>query len=74
MTTGMLWYDKDPTKKISEKILSAVNYYQQKYGIKPNICFIHPRLRDNNLAPEVNLEIQYNFSISPDHIWIGTHD
>jgi hypothetical protein len=72
MTTGMLWFDNDPQRKITEKINQAARYYLLKYGSQPTLCFVHPKLQDTSFENELGLEVQYNAAISPDHIWIGS--
>jgi hypothetical protein len=42
MDIGMLWFDNDKTDDLEIKVKRAVNYYQKKYGQKPNICFVNP--------------------------------
>ena len=42
MNAGMLWFDNDPKTALSTKIEKAANYYQKKYGRKPNLCLINP--------------------------------
>ncbi len=71
MATGMLWFDNDPQLKITEKINQAAKYYQQKYGSWPTLCFVNPNLNDSSFENEFELEVQFNYAISPDHIWIG---
>lgn len=72
MKTGMLWFDNDPHRNLREKIQQAANYYQQKYGSQPTVCFVHPRLQEIAFETDINLEVKFNQAISPDHIWIGT--
>lgn len=42
MKEGLLWYDGDPGRNLSEKIKRAAQRYRQKYGAAPNICYVHP--------------------------------
>ena len=42
MKEGLLWYDDDPGRDLSEKIRRAAQRYQQKFGARPNICYVHP--------------------------------
>ncbi|PKO17813.1 MAG: hypothetical protein CVU39_04840 [Chloroflexi bacterium HGW-Chloroflexi-10] len=71
MTTGMLWYDDDPKRKLNDKIQLASNYYQEKYGSQPTLCFVHPKLKESSEDNSPGLEIQYNFAVAPNHIWVG---
>jgi len=38
MSTGMLWFDNDPKLDLPAKIQRAIEYYQKKYGQKPDLC------------------------------------
>ena len=42
MDIGMLWFDNDKQTDLPSKIENAAEYYLNKYGIQPNVCFIHP--------------------------------
>ena len=44
MKQGMLWYDNINGRKLNERIELAVNYFTQKYGKKPEQCFVHPAM------------------------------
>lgn len=48
MNTGMLWFDNDPKTALAVKIERAVEYYQKKYGRKPNLCLIHPNALESS--------------------------
>jgi hypothetical protein len=71
MATGMIWFDNDPQKNINEKIRLAVQYYQNKFGSQPTLCFLHPGCRGKFLKVESGIEIEFNLGLSPDHIWVG---
>ena len=75
MQTGMLWLDnsKDPLLK---KIQKAIQYYQKKYGRKPELCLIHPSILEDGKAPEEieGLVIRPYKYISPGHFWIGIEE
>jgi hypothetical protein len=42
MNIGMLWFDNDPKADLPAKIERAAKYYQNKYGKRPTLCFVHP--------------------------------
>ena len=44
MDVGMLWFDNDRRKDLSSKVTRAANYYREKYGRAPNVCFVHPSM------------------------------
>lgn len=48
MTGGLLWFDDNPMRKIEEKVRRAAARYQQKFGSRPNVCYVHPSLLGGN--------------------------
>ena len=74
MISGMLWYDNDQKKDINSKILTAVNYYKNKYGAEPNYCLLNSKtgsLQDINIE---NINIAISDSILIHHFLIGKDD
>jgi len=78
MNIGMLWYDNDQTSEIITKIQRAANYYQEKYGADPNICFVNPGMLKQETQNKVQkkssngkITIKTSPSILPNHFWIG---
>ena len=74
MERGMLWFDNDPKTGLIAKISQAANYYQKKYGIAPNLCFVHPSMLPNQPAQEGRITIRPYRSVLPGHLWIGLAD
>ncbi len=71
MNIGMLWFDNDPQRDLTAKVRRAADYYRQKYGATPNVCFVHPSML-NGQKPEAGLvAIKTNGSVLPNHFWIG---
>ena len=75
MHTGMLWFDNS-SAALSVKIQKAVDYYEKKYGRKPDLCLVHPSmLEQNQRSLEVNkLTVRPYRPVVPGHIWIGIED
>ncbi len=71
MTTGMLWYDHESSKSINEKIDIAANYFQEKFGIFPTLCYLNPSLNNENLKSTKIIEIKFERGINPNQIWLG---
>lgn len=70
METGMLWFDNDPRSDLSAKVVRAADYYQRKYGKKPEVCFVHPSAVKDN-PPAAGIEIRSSQMVLPNHFWIG---
>ena len=73
MNIGMLWFDNDNKTELTVKIKRAVDYYQQKYGQIPNLCFVHPSMLPANSKPEAGLELRTTRSVLPNHFWLGVN-
>lgn len=71
MYIGMLWFDNDPKATLDAKIARAVEYYENKYGKKPNLCFVHPSMLS---AGEMPIEVRGNKHVRPNHFWIGMNN
>ena len=86
MEIGMLWFDNDKKSDYEEKIERAAEYYRDKYGKSPNLCFIHPCMVPNNKSQEIDncklpidiptlksqgVEIRISKTMLPNHFWIG---
>jgi len=44
MNVGMLWFDNDPSVLMTAKVARAAKYYENKYGLQPTLCFVHPSM------------------------------
>lgn len=83
MNVGMLWFDNDPKTELDDKIERAANYYREKYGNRPTVCFVHPSMMCIEVSPtgadsersesrmSNGLELRSNRSVLPNHFWIG---
>ncbi len=75
MNVGMLWFDADGVATLGEKISRAADYYQAKYGRRPNICFAHPRTLGEGFPDEAGgLNIRSSISVLPNHFWLGIQE
>ena len=71
MNTGMLWFDNDPKVDLVTKIQRATEYYQNKYGQKPDLCYVHPSMIAEKKQRAVGIEVQSNQMVLPNHLWLG---
>jgi hypothetical protein len=86
MDIGMLWFDNDKKSDYEAKIERAATYYRKKYGMTPNLCFVHPCMIPNNgsraadkAGPKAEtpslhsqgVEIRTSKTMLPNHFWIG---
>lgn len=73
MHTGMLWFDNDQKSTLETKIKKAVEYYQKKYGNKPDLCLVHPSMMTGTIDMDMITVRPYR-PVLPGHIWIGIED
>jgi hypothetical protein len=83
MDIGMLWFDNDRKADLNIKVNRAITYYQKKYGLKPNLCFVNPCMISTNgngndglksngkIKMENGIEIRESISLLPNHFWLG---
>lgn len=74
MNVGMLWFDNDPKKTLTAKIIDAADYYRQKYGgVVPNMCLVNPGMTGVELKVG-RVTVRPLRSILPGHLWIGVEE
>jgi hypothetical protein len=82
MEIGMLWFDNDAQANMPSKVEKAARYYLQKYGVDPDVCYVHPQMiaggngKGNGKNGGEPLQIGRvavfkNEGVLPDHLWIG---
>lgn len=72
MKSGLLWYDAS-SKDMDAKILQAATRYQQKFGVKPDTCFLNPG-DVPKARPVPGIQIHPKATIMPNHIWLGVSE
>jgi hypothetical protein len=72
MDIGMLWYDGDAKRELKEKISRAMDYYRQKYGAQPNVCYVNPALlAEGKDALTMGVQLRPSRTVLRDHFWLG---
>jgi len=87
MNIGMMWFNDNPKIPLATKVLEAAEYYQTKYGQKPDLCLVSPAMyeqiqkksvegRSNELVEgkQGKIIIRALRSILPGHLWIGVDE
>jgi len=73
MDIGMLWYDDSPTG-LKERVERAADYYIEKHGRQPNLCFVHPDMLKTEEGKAKGVVIRKGKGIMPGHFWIGVDE
>ncbi|MEW6180435.1 MAG: hypothetical protein AB1522_10950 [Chloroflexota bacterium] len=74
MNIGMLWFDNDQKADLLTKIKRAADYYEKKYGVRPDLCFVHPSMLNEESVSRNGIVIKPNRRILPNHFWLGVQD
>ena len=70
MDTGLLWYD-DSQADFATKVLEAKERYEEKFGRKPNCCYVHPDSLPKEPIPANGIKVLPSAAVLPNHFWIG---
>lgn len=71
MNVGMLWFDKDASVRVADRVSKAAEYYHKKYGKQPNICYVHPKLLEDEKLQIDQVMVKTSLTIQPNYFWIG---
>jgi hypothetical protein len=84
MKEGLLWYDDNPGRDLAEKIGPAVRRYRRKFGVAPNVCYVHASALatagsagpgGNGHEREVNgVRVAPLPSVLRHHFWVGREE
>ena len=76
MREGLLWYDDDPARDLTEKIGRAARRYRQKFGTSPDVCYVHPSaVSGNGKGRRVGkLHVAPLPSVLRHHFWLGREE
>jgi len=69
MPWGLLWYAADGA--LEDRIQRAAVRYMEKYGSKPNTCFVHPELLRGEMFNMPGYRVIPHHTVLKDHLWIG---
>ena len=71
MDIGMLWLDDDKQRPFEEKMKRASDYYREKYGRFPELCFVNTSMLAEEKKKVGRIEVQPTKNILPNHFWLG---
>lgn len=68
---GLLWFDSDPKRKTSEKIIQAADRFQAKLKQKPTVCYLNPAEFDESQIEVEGIEVRPGNNILRHHFLLG---
>ena len=51
MKAGLLWYDDDRGRDIEDVIEVCAQRYYEKFGVRPDTCYVNPTTLERRLSP-----------------------
>jgi hypothetical protein len=73
MNTGMLWFD-DSSRSLKVRVKEAVEYYSEKYGEAPTLCFVNPSMVSEKVKASNGVEVKETRIVMPGHFWLGVSE
>ncbi len=70
MNVGMMWLDTDQKRSIEDKVRRAAEYYEDKYGHLPDLCFVNKQALSSEKKIDA-VKVQPAKTILPGHFWLG---
>jgi hypothetical protein len=70
MKIGMLWFD-DSARSLKVRVKEAADYYNEKYGQVPNLCFVNPTMLSDKVKASNGVELKESRTVMPGHFWLG---
>ena len=72
MNAGMLWLDADQKRPFDEKVKRAAEYYQEKYGRSPELCYVNSAmLTDEKQIGRI--QVKPIKTVLFNHFWLGVN-
>ena len=71
MEAGLLWFDDDAKRSLETKVRRAVDRYHEKYGVRPNTCFVNPSSLAENEARFDGVRVIAARNILRHHFLVG---
>lgn len=69
MRVGWLWFDNS-NQPLEQKVSYAADKYRDKFGSRPNACYVHPSATDVEL--HINgLRVAAAGHVLKHHFWLG---
>lgn len=71
MKEGLLWFDNDPQRQMSEKVNRAATRYQTRFGRRPTTCYISSADFDGHTDEIGGIRVKPASDVRRHHFWIG---
>ncbi len=70
METGLLWHDSG-SGDLAWKLAQAAKRYQDRFGHKPNVCYVNPALLPEGDRNVNGILVRSSPRVLRNHFWLG---
>jgi hypothetical protein len=74
MQEGLLWFDGDSKRDLGEKVARAADRYRFKFGRRPNLCYVHASMLDQDSVELDGVRLVPADNVLKHHFWIGVEE
>lgn len=74
MQEGLLWFDADPKRDLTDKVARAAERYRFKFGRRPNLCYVHPSVLERGSVELNGVRLVPAHNVLKHHFWIGIEE
>ena len=71
MKVGLLWFDDGLGRDLAQKVGYAARCYRQKFGRRPNACYVHPSMLGDGPQSIDGVQVASLPTVLRHHLWIG---
>ena len=70
MREGLLWHDSG-SEDLAWKLARAAQRYRDRFGDKPNVCYVHPTLLPDGDRKVDGILVRSSSRVLRHHFWLG---
>ena len=70
MREGLLWHDSG-SEDLAWKLAKAAQRYRDRFGDKPNVCYVHPTLLPDGDKQVAGMLVRSSSRVLRHHFWLG---
>lgn len=70
MDVGLLWHDSG-TEDLAWKLTRAAKRYHDRFGDKPNVCYVNPSLLPDGDRKVNGILVRSSPRVLRHHFWLG---
>ena len=74
MKEGLLWFDNDPRRRVTDKVNQAATRYQVKFGRRPTICYLNEADLDGESKEVKGVRLHPAPNVLRHHYWVGVEN